>query len=425
VPIVVKPASSGRIESLTGLRMLAAGAVFLSHAALIESVPQTAQYFMAAGYNGVTLFFVLSGFVLAWNYSDRLSSPRPRALWSFFVARFARVYPLYLVALFIVIARPLEKGQVDQTVWLHVFALQPWEPSVLQAFAYNRPGWSIGVEFFLYACFPLVIVVLSRFGHRLLIWALAIAVALVFLVTLWFVLTGRGDLPATDPQSAHRWLYRTPVSRLGDFTAGVILALLIMRGPSVPPWAARTAQLVGALGFIGLMAYRPLIYTAWSWDAAYLVPTLLLLWGLAAGPKTPFSRVLASRPMVLLGESSFAFYLLHTFVIDLMPVSTTASLGAWALVLSAQFLVAVLISIGAHIAIERPAQRWMRSALDPRKRASEPLVSDVATVEALSAPDARVEALDVVQVPADDVDVAPPHNLRKRDEMRRGDRKRS
>jgi peptidoglycan/LPS O-acetylase OafA/YrhL len=412
VPIVVKPASSGRIESLTGVRMLAAGAVFLSHATLVDAVPQKAQYFMAAGYNGVTLFFVLSGFVLAWNYSDRLASPTPRALWSFFVARFARVYPLYLVALFIVVARPLAHGGVDATIWAHIFALQAWDPSIFQAFAYNRPGWSIGVEFFLYACFPLVIVVLARFGRRMLLWGVVVAVALVFLVTLWFVMTGRGDLATTDPQSAHRWLYRTPLSRLGDFTVGVLLALIIIRGRDVPAWLARSAQIVGALGFVAVMAYRPLLYTAWSWDAAYLIPTLLLIWGLAVGPKTRFSRVLASKPMVLLGESSFAFYLLHTFVIEAITVTGITTLWGWLLVLAVQFAVAVFVSIGAHIAVERPAQRWLRSVLDPRRKDPKPLVSDVVTVEALSAPDATVEALDVVQVPADDSDVREAPRLR-------------
>ena len=412
MPIVVKPASSGRIESLTGVRMLAAGAVFLSHATLIDSVPESTQYFMAAGYNGVTLFFVLSGFVLAWNYSDRLASPTPKAVWSFFVARFARVYPLYLVVLLIVVARPLAHGSVDGSIWAHIFAVQSWDVSVSQAFSYNGPGWSIGVEFFLYACFPLVIFVLARFGRRMLLWGLVVAVALVFLVTLWFVVTGRGELPSADPQSAHRWLYRTPLSRLGDFTVGAITALIIIRGRDVPAWAARSAQLVGALGFVAVMAYRPLIYTAWSWDAAYLIPTLLLIWGLAVGPETRFSRVLASRPMVLLGESSFAFYLLHSFVIQSIPITGITTVRGWLLVVAVQFFVAVLVSIGAHIAVERPAQRWLRSILDPSRKASQPLVSDVVTVEALSAPDATVEALEVVQLPAEDTDVREVPRLR-------------
>ena len=384
--VVVKPAPLGRIEALTGVRMLAAGAVFLSHATTIPAVPERAQYFMAAGYNGVTLFFVLSGFVLAWNYTDRITTLAPRPIWSFLVARIARVYPLYLVALLIVIAPLIATGSIDWSIWPHVFALQPWSPSVTDAFAFNRPGWSIGVEFFLYACFPVVIVVLRRFSHRMLLWSLAIAVALVFAVTLWFVVTGRADLPATDPQSPHRWLYRTPLSRLGDFTVGVIAALLIMRGRPAPAWAARAAQAVGLVAFIGLMAYRPLLYSAWSWDAAYLIPTFLLLWGLAAGPTTRFSRVLASKPMVLLGESSFAFYLLHTFVLDHMAVNGLDSLWGWVLVVAMQFLVAVFIAIGAHIAIERPAQKWLRRVFDPRRPVPVVPVTDVVTVEARQAP---------------------------------------
>jgi hypothetical protein len=50
--------------------------------------------------------------------------------------------------------------------WRHVLAVQAWSPVVGEAFAYNGPGWSIGVEFFLYACFPLLVFLFAPFSRR-------------------------------------------------------------------------------------------------------------------------------------------------------------------------------------------------------------------------------------------------------------------
>ena len=185
------------IDALTGVRMLAAAGVFLSHTPSPEYLPSTLRTFMTAGYNGVTLFFVLSGFVLAWNYVDRMATLSAQAMWSFFVARFARVYPLYLLALVIAISPLLVGGQPLPGLLRHVLAIQTWSPDVTMAFGYNAPGWSIGVEFFLYACFPLVIVVLARLRRspRALMAVAALCVVAMLALALWFELTGRGDIP--------------------------------------------------------------------------------------------------------------------------------------------------------------------------------------------------------------------------------------
>lgn len=372
--------AKNHLKALTGLRIVAATAVFLSHVTVIDSVPTAAKTFMASGYNGVTLFFVLSGFVLAWNYADRLRNPRPRELWSFFVARFARVYPLYLFALLIVATPFFAAGAVDGGFWIHIAGAQAWDPDVTRAFSYNRPGWSVGVEFFLYACFPVVIAILSRFSKRGLLWAMFVVIVLVVAVTAWFEVTGRGGLSPLDPESAHRWLYRTPLTRLGDFTVGVIAALLIMQRALKATWAARLAQGAGTIGFVALMLSAPLLYSTWTWDAAYLLPSLLLIWGLANAPSTYFARLLSTKPMILMGEASFAFYLLHTFVQDRMPASA-ANFRSWILLVFAQFVVAILLAIGTHLIVEKQCQRWLRRKLDPPRAAVSTPEDELALLE--------------------------------------------
>lgn len=356
-----------RIDALTGLRIIAATAVFCSHVGAPTFAPGRLQTLMAAGYNGVTLFFVLSGFVLAWNYTDRLARPTGRALWSFAVARLARIYPLYLFAL-VFAAAPILVSVIPSDFGLHVLALQTWHPSMLVANSYNGPGWSIGVEFFLYACFPLVVLafrpVMDRRAALLAIGAVAVVVAGG--LAWWFVATGRAaTIPMTDGGSAHRWLYRSPLTRLGDFVLGITAAWLIRTGGPSPRLGA-AAQILGTGSIVVLMSDPRLLWSTWSWDVAYMVPVFLLLWGLAAAPRTWFARVLGSRPMVAAGEASFAFYLLHVPLLGLLHIEGPDTWASWAFTTGLLYVMILLVAVGAHVAIERPAQRFIRRVLDPR-----------------------------------------------------------
>jgi peptidoglycan/LPS O-acetylase OafA/YrhL len=353
-----------RIESLTGVRIVAAVAVFLSHVSNPVFVPGAAFVFMQSGYNGVTLFFTLSGFVLAWTYLDRMSTLTVGNLRSYFVARLARIYPLYLFALALAAIPYLLGPGVEGDVWSHIFAVQAWSPDYSVAFGYNGPGWSIGVEFFLYACFPLLIIVLGRAKRSVLIAVAIGTVVGVFVLALIFLLSGAAGLSPVDPASAHRWLYRTPVTRLGDFTVGIVAALLIRRAGRAPVWAAYAAQAIGVVLFGALMFNGQVVNSVWSWDAVYLVPTFLVIWGLAAGQRSFLAVFLGSKPMVVLGEASFAFYLLHGPVLGIINFPIPTSFNRWALVVFAEFVLIMLVSIGAHKMIELPAQRWIRGHLD-------------------------------------------------------------
>ena len=83
-PVRGAPLAAARIESLTGLRIFPALAVCLSHLGAPLGSPGPVRAFFAAGYSGVTVFFLLSGFVLAYNYFEPLTARFSlRSLWSF------------------------------------------------------------------------------------------------------------------------------------------------------------------------------------------------------------------------------------------------------------------------------------------------------------------------------------------------------
>jgi peptidoglycan/LPS O-acetylase OafA/YrhL len=373
-------ASPTRIDALTGIRILAAAGVFLSHLVPPLTMSLSVRMFMYSGYNGVTLFFTLSGFVLAWNYVDRLTPLRGRQVWSFFVSRFARIYPLYLFAISWALVPSIMVNHVPSTAWMNLLAVATWHPDVAVAYAFNGPAWSIGVEFFLYACFPLVVLALRpiRRAPRALLAVVILCVIVAAGLAWLFIVRGHGGLP-WDGDSAHRWLYRMPLTRLGDFVVGVAAAMLI-RCVRMRSWIATLAQLVGVLTIVGLMVQPSLLFTAWSWDAVYLGPVFLLLWGLAAGQETLLARFLASRPMIVAGEASFAFYILHGPMLGLLTYVGVDTEAKWVLQTILQFTMILIVAVGAHHLIELPAQRWLRRTLDRRPRDAE--ASNVATVEA-------------------------------------------
>ncbi|MFT4074003.1 MAG: acyltransferase [Asticcacaulis sp.] len=116
------------------------------------------------GQRFVELFFSISGYVFFWLYSEAVASRRTSAV-SFFVARFARLYPLYFVT-FICVAimqgiyvslygvEYIYTGNTPVNFLLNLFMVHQWVPSAPQSF--NGPSWSISVEVFLYLLFFLV-----------------------------------------------------------------------------------------------------------------------------------------------------------------------------------------------------------------------------------------------------------------------------
>jgi peptidoglycan/LPS O-acetylase OafA/YrhL len=357
-----------KLPALTGLRILAALAVYLSHIPPPHGASGPTASFFQAGYMGVTLFFVLSGFVLAINYFERLRRPSARAVWNFAGARFARIYPLYILVLFYILVRNHAFGLGIGRWWEHALALQAWSSSVYRAFNFNGPAWSVSVEVFLYACFPLLVPALARLrtARALLVTGTGVALAMTAL-TAWFVLSGRGALPWSNPESAHRWLYLTPLTRLGDFTLGILAARLYV-DVGVGAWVRRVGgsiAVVAAMAIVALMAWPANLFSAWSWDLAYALPGVALIFGLAVNPRSNPARALSMPAVVLLGESSYAFYLVHQRALEYFGA------GRWVIATSmttvlyeALTLSAILgLAVGLHVTVERPARLYIRRLL--------------------------------------------------------------
>ncbi|MGE3193746.1 MAG: acyltransferase family protein [Microbacteriaceae bacterium] len=362
------------LSSLTGIRFIAAIFVFNAHANNLPGGPDVLDGVGLAGHDWMTMFFILSGLVLTWNYDEVLGRRRDaHGIRVYLVARFARIYPLYLLVLIVValstVRLPSDVLDLvrDPSLWASVFAVQTWSGDLSVAYGYNGPGWSVGVELFLYALFPLLIIPFQRIrsNPRALVVVATVSVALTFAFVVVAFLMGTADLPREDPWSAHRWLYRTPLTRVPDFVLGMAIGYLLThtRGRDLSG-PGRVLQAVGGITVMGLMFVPVLPFTIWSLDAANTIPFALLMLGLVWAPGTRLSRFLSTPPMVLLGDSSYAFYLWHQAIVRFVAGEEVAvSTTAWAVTWILAFLLTTLVAIGSHLAVELPARTLLRRRL--------------------------------------------------------------
>ncbi len=267
-----------RVDSLTSLRFFAALAVLCFHWNLYR--PTFPTQIASFGYEAVTFFFVLSGFVLAL-------AVKPIPWHAFMAARLYRIMPTYLVGL--AISAPFYfRSEFDLLgVALVPLLLQAWIPSV--ALAWNIPAWSLSVEMFLYACFPRIF------------WSEIDSFALLCIALLGSALaSGRMMLSVN-----HHFLAYFPFWHLPSFVAGLALGKIFQTNP-LSRDAYRWVFVISTIGALVIAVGKTTI--PWlSINVLLVVVFGSLIFG-AAGAKL---SILSFPSLVLLGDASYALYIIH------------------------------------------------------------------------------------------------------------------
>lgn len=355
----------GALLPLTSLRFVAALLVFSWHCVPTRRVSATFSF----GYIGVAFFFLLSGFILTYRYHDTFRERlRPDAIRAFYAARFARVYPLHLATMPIVIAVLVYLGTdklwsgVDPETRLRAVAaqallVQSWIASAPIEFGVNGPAWSISVEAFFYVLFPFAAFGLLRAfrsspPHVVLLGAFSLWLAASIL--LW---------PQHAAVDDWRW-YVFPPSRLVDFVVGMLLGMAFLRSDerkSRPLHATsiETLAIAAVCVAVVLSPFVPLSMRFSLWVMPAWCAVILAF----AGRRGALSRMLSHPALVRLGEISFAFYLCHLAVVKLVdqrvgwqhPLSMTIAFGG-----------TLALSFVLYHGVERPMRAHVRALLGPR-----------------------------------------------------------
>jgi peptidoglycan/LPS O-acetylase OafA/YrhL len=337
---------------LTAFRFFAAFAVFCRHVHPWlqdgTDLPSVVHSFMTDGFSGVTFFFVLSGFILTYNYRTAFAQLSGPSVWSFYAARVARIWPVHLLTFgfaAVVLHREIlaAPGRFFGPALANLTLTQSFFPDEAIYFSFNSLSWSLSDEMFFYFLFPLIVWGMRSAGwdrpHRAALLAALLCGAAVTCVALGGH-TGDGF-----------WMwYINPAFRLMDFLTGVALGHLFVglagaRGPG-PKWASRLE--VGALGLVAaaLAASPGVPYLLRR--SGYYTPFFAVLILVFAFQRGLVSRLLSGRVLTGLGEVSFSFYMFHYLFIrmidryphathfgDLAPLPRAGAVLALSLVVSA------------------------------------------------------------------------------------------
>jgi len=357
------------LPGLTGIRFYAALTVFVTH--IVEKIPggellPGANVFLGAGSVAVSFFFVLSGFILTYNYHDSFSetcslSSCKRFVWD----RLAKIFPVHMLMLLAVI--PISVLSPNHPLdWrafpFHLTLVQCWWPSASPRFFsyYNTPSWSISCELLFYVLTPVTIFAIWNKSHHRLLWALI----LVYGGGLGWVLA--------HSESAYEQLHFMnwfAPSRFLEFLAGIYLGKVFLCTRE------RTPQIVSiimqGLGIALIVAGAILKhYALWPLKGGLLIipGAALLVIGLAHG-HGPFVSHLSRSILKRLGIASFSFYLIHDPIVRAMR-GVWLYLGwdahSWVqivIVAVPLFLLAQAVAWVACYHFEIPVQRRLRSLI--------------------------------------------------------------
>jgi peptidoglycan/LPS O-acetylase OafA/YrhL len=190
----------------------------------------------------------------------------------------------------------------------------------------------------------------------------ALGIAVPVLGATIFEFTTLKELPWDDPNSMHRWLYRNPAVRLADFVLGIGLYIIFKTNQ----WIGTARHVAGAiLATIGLVATVYFMTrfgaTHWTLNAAYVAPFALIIFGVALLETGDRPIHVRAGPLVLLGQASYAFYLIHAeYGIKLFaPLQGILGLGDLAHALLVLCLITGL-SILLYWYVERVSQKVLR-----------------------------------------------------------------
>jgi peptidoglycan/LPS O-acetylase OafA/YrhL len=370
---VVQASRNDRLAALTGLRFAAAFGILLFHygGPLVAALPQWTERVRVGGHVWVGLFYVLSGFVLAWAHPLPMGPAERR---TFYVARFARLYPAYLLAFVLIAPFALERWQGGGPLTLAKAAivataclllLHAWATPIARL--WNPPGWSTSVIAAFYAAFPFLVARLARLPRRgLAVAALGAWSASLAFPLLYLALRPDGDVaPGALTWEEPFWLEALkfhPVARAGEFAFGVALGLLHHRGLDLGRLGGAAA--VASLGaVVALLAWGGAPYVLLHNGLAVPLFAVALL-GLAPGGGGA-ARLLASPAAKALGDASFALYALQQplwlWARRLLAEDPQATPSAAFVAGFAVF--AIVASVIVARSLERPARRALRALL--------------------------------------------------------------
>lgn len=356
------------LKALTSLRFFAAMMIVVLHAANSLEWPWLRNAPVPL-VQGVSFFFVLSGFILTHVYGDR----PPGSLLTFMRARVARLWPVHLIGILLLVVSVSPDsitfdgpGIFSKWVVLGFNALLVHSafPFLAYTFSWNSVSWSISTEMFFYLAFPFLLINIERTWHWKLLGAALLAGLLIASLYLARVPVESADFNRITAVYA---TYPSPLMRGFEFVLGMSTSVLWKK------YLRHQSRSMVWWTVVELVALAVCAWWLWSgffmvqrqisnpWLNLFLQPAgscwvFALVIGCLASGRGLVGQLLSMRAIVFFGEISFSIYMLHLILIKAF-VTTFAWPGVPEFVyFGALFVLATVV----YLLVEKPAQRLLR-----------------------------------------------------------------
>ena len=296
------------IRTLQSLRFFFIMLVVLSH--------YIGSSFDFGGECGVSFFFILSGFVLSFAYSERISkgifSTKP-----FLLRQWTKIYPLHIITFIIMFALDLRLGKYcDITaVIANILLLQSWVPADSFYFVANSPSWFLCDILFFYAVFSSLNKLILRTDNKKII-SISIIVFLLY-ICLMVILPSHLVNPI---------LYANPLTRLLDFIIGIILYKLYISDKGIALKDIINSKSSITVSLIELSLILLVVITAFVYPHLQprvrtvsifwlSIPIFILFFAMSDKSNGIISKLLQGKTILWLGNISFCIYIIHAPVL--------------------------------------------------------------------------------------------------------------
>ena len=356
------------LKALTSLRFFAAMMIVVLHGSNSLAWPWLRGAPLALA-QGVSFFFVLSGFILTHVYADR----PPGSILAFMRARVARLWPVHVVGIVLLVVSVAPDsitfdgpGIFNKWVVLGFNAILVHSvfPFLAYTFSWNSVSWSISTEMFFYLAFPFLLVNIERTWRWKLLGAALLAAGLIAALRIAAVPIQSDDF---NRFTAGYATYPSPLMRGFEFVLGMSTNVLwrkYLRHQSRSLWWWTAVEVVALAvftwwmltGFYAVQRQFPSPWFNLFFQPAGSCWAFALVIGCLASGRGLVGRLLSVRPLVFLGEISFSIYMLHLILIKAF-VTTFAWPGVPEFV---YFSVLFVLATTVYLLVEKPAQRLLR-----------------------------------------------------------------
>ena len=339
------------IRSLTSLRGIASVWIMFLHGfdLFIVIVPESffVRPLIESRGMAVSLFFIMSGYVLGLRYLDKYKIFNSAESLRFWFLRLCRIYPVHLLTLFIcllMVARkgwPTDEGHSLSSFWSNIFLTHAWNQQF--QLSWNYPAWAISSEWFAYLLFPFLAPLLSRLSERQ-----SIEVVLVCTLVSIGVYNQHSNMP-----------FQGLVGMLPAFIGGVCLS------KRFKPSESTLFAVVGCVIMLAMVALPYAIPSGFVRSFVYLPLLYGLVAALGAAGNQSFGP-LTCKPLLWLGEISYSVYMTHFISLTLIsrfgPIDWIAGSNLVTRIVATLLIIMAVLggSLVSYYVIERPARKYSR-----------------------------------------------------------------